>query len=93
MSEDFWSRRSRYVLAEGQIEPFLGEEKEWLIIYSRMLLEKQHFDYLIFGHRHLALDIELKNGSRFINLGDWMTCFSYAEFDGDIFALKHYPHD
>ena len=90
---DFWSKRSRYVAAEGIIEPFLGEEKEWLIIYSRMLLAKEHFDYLIFGHRHLALDIQLGNDSRFINLGDWMSCFSYAEFDGEKFALKHYKND
>jgi len=90
---DFWSKRSRYVSAKGQIEPFLGEEKEWLIIYSKMVLDKEHFDYLIFGHRHLVLDIPLKNNSRFINLGDWITCFSYAEFDGENFEIKYFKHD
>ncbi len=87
---DFWSKRSRYVSAGGQIEPFLGEEKEWLIIYSKKLLETKHYDFLIFGHRHLPLDISINGKSRFINLGDWITCFTYAEFDGQHFEIKHY---
>jgi len=86
----FWSKRSRYVSAEGQIEPFLGEDKEWLIMHSRKLLEKEHYDYLVFGHRHLALDIPLTSSSRFINLGDWLTVFTYAEFDGEKFEIKYY---
>ncbi len=93
MIADFWSKRSRYVSAEGQIEPFEGEDKEWLILYSRSLLEKEHYDYLIFGHRHLALDIPLNDKSRFINLGDWLTCFTYAEFDGETFMIKRYSND
>ncbi|HXH19412.1 MAG TPA: UDP-2,3-diacylglucosamine diphosphatase [Chitinophagales bacterium] len=90
---DYFSKRSRYVSAEGQIEPFEGEDKEWLIIYSKQLLEKEHYDFLIFGHRHLVLDIPLKNNSRFINLGDWLTCFTYAEFDGEHFQIKRYKND
>lgn len=88
----YWSKRSRYISAEGKIEPFLGEDKEWLIIYSRELLAKAHYDFLIFGHRHLALDIPLGNGSRFINLGDWTNYFTYAEFDGNSFVIKHFKH-
>jgi len=87
---DFWSKRSRYVSADGKIEPYLGEDKEWLIIYARQLLEKEHYDYFIFGHRHLVLDIPLKENSRFINLGDWLTHFTYAEFDGKTFRINHY---
>ena len=52
------SRRSRAVT--GQIdERFLGEEKEWLIIYSKEVLQKEYFDYFIFGHRHLPIDYSL----------------------------------
>jgi len=87
---DYWSKRSRYVSANGEIEPFLGENKEWLMIYSRELLTKTHYDFLIFGHRHLVLDKPLGNGSRFINLGDWINYFTYAEFDGNSFELKYY---
>ena len=84
---DYFSRKSRAVT--GQIdEQFLGEEKEWLIIYSKEILHKQHFDYLIFGHRHLPIDFSFNNSSRYINLGDWIRYYTYAEFDGEALTLK-----
>jgi UDP-2,3-diacylglucosamine hydrolase len=84
---DYFSRKSRAVT--GQIdEQFLGEEKEWLIIYSKEVLQKQHFDYFIFGHRHLPIDFSLNNSSRYINLGDWMRYCTYAVFDGETLVLK-----
>ena len=84
---DYLSRRSRAVT--GLIdEQFLGEEKEWLIIYSKEVLQKQHFDYFIFGHRHLPIDFSLNNNSRYINLGDWIRYYTYAEFDGENLILK-----
>jgi len=84
---DYFSRKSR--AATGQIdEQFLGEEKEWLIIYCKEMLQKQHFDYFIFGHRHLPIDFSLNNKSRYINLGDWMRYCTYAVFDGETLVLK-----
>lgn len=67
---------------------FLGEDKEWLIIFSRQVLAREHFDYFVFGHRHLPLDIKLTDKSRYINLGDWIKYFTYAEFDGEQMQLK-----
>ncbi len=67
---------------------FLGEDKEWLIIYSREILAKEHFDFFVFGHRHLPLDISLTHRSRYINLGDWITSFTYAVFNGNDLNLK-----
>ncbi|MCC6599857.1 MAG: UDP-2,3-diacylglucosamine diphosphatase [Crocinitomicaceae bacterium] len=69
---------------------FLGEEKEWLVSYCRMMLAKKHFDYFVFGHRHLPLDIDLGQGARYINLGDWIHYFTYAEFDGTELQLKKF---
>lgn len=69
---------------------FLGEEKEWLIIYCKEVLKQQHFDYFIFGHRHLPIDFKLGNNSRYVNLGDWIRYFTYAEFDGQNLELKYY---
>jgi UDP-2,3-diacylglucosamine hydrolase len=84
---DYFSRKSR--AATGQIdEQFLGEEKEWLIIYSKEVLQKRHFDYFIFGHRHLPIDFSLNNYSRYINLGDWIRYCTYAVFDGETVVLK-----
>lgn len=69
---------------------FLGEEQEWLIIYSKDKLKEKHYDYFIFGHRHLALSHELGPESLYINLGDWITFNSYAVFDGDKLELKYF---
>lgn len=83
-----WSRGSR--AANEQKEQFLGAEKEWLVIYAKELLRKQHVDYFIFGHRHLPLDIQLEPGSRYINLGDWLHYNSYGVFDGETMELKYF---
>ena len=32
-------------------------------------LKEEHFDYFVFGHRHLPLEIELNQNSKYINLG------------------------
>ncbi len=87
---DFWSKRSRYVSANGEIETFKGEENEWLMIYSREMLKQGHVDFFIYGHRHLPLNLLLKENSRFVNLGDWLTFFTYAEFDGEKLEIKYY---
>lgn len=86
---EYFSKKSRVATGISD-EKFLGEEKEWLVIHSKELLEKTHYDYLIFGHRHLPLDMKINGGSRYINLGDWIRYFSYGEFDGKEFSLKYY---
>lgn len=86
---NYMSRKSR--AATGQTdEHFLGEENEWLIVYCKEVLQQQHFDYFVFGHRHLPIDFALPGGSRYINLGDWLRYDSYAVFDGSQFELKYY---
>jgi UDP-2,3-diacylglucosamine hydrolase len=69
---------------------FLGPEKEWLIQYCKEILEKKHFDFFIFGHRHIPIDYDFPNGSKYINLGDWINHFTYAELDGENLNLKKY---
>lgn len=86
---NYLSRRSRNA-ENGKEEVFLGEEKEWLIIYSREILQQKQVDYFIFGHRHLAIEFQLNDNSRYINLGDWIKGSTYAVFDGSSTQLKHY---
>ncbi len=59
---------------------FLGNENEWLYQYCQRKLTQKHYDYFIFGHRHLPLNIELNEKSRYINLGDWIQYFTYGKF-------------
>jgi UDP-2,3-diacylglucosamine hydrolase len=84
---DYMSKRSRLQTTE---EKFLGEENEWLIIYCKEILQKQTYNYFIFGHRHLAIDYRLNETSRYINLGDWIRYFTYAVFDGKKLELRSY---
>lgn len=67
---------------------FLGNENEWLVQYAKRKLESRHTDYFVFGHRHLPLEIALNEASTYINLGDWITYYTYAEFDGKELVLK-----
>lgn len=84
---NYMSKRSRLQTTE---EKFLGEENEWLIIYCKEILQKQTYNYFIFGHRHLAIDYRLSETSRYINLGDWIRYFTYAVFDGEKLELRSY---
>ena len=85
----YFSKKSRIATGDDDAN-FLGEDKEWLIIHSKEVLQKEHFDYFIFGHRHLPLDINIGNKSRYINLGEWINHFMYAEFDGTTVTLKKF---
>jgi len=69
---------------------FLGNDKEWLVQYAHRKLETKHYDHFIFGHRHLPLEIELKENSKYTNLGDWIKYYTYAEFDGQQLSLKEF---
>ena len=70
---------------------FLGEEKEWLVQYAKRKLAQEHYDYFIFGHRHLPLDIALSESSRYVNLGDWIQYYTYASYDGEKLQLNEFP--
>lgn len=69
---------------------FLGEENEWLALYAKRKLEKKHYDYFIFGHRHLPMQINLSEKSTYFNLGDWISHYTYGVFDGEKFELKQF---
>jgi UDP-2,3-diacylglucosamine hydrolase len=86
---NYWSHKSR--ISNGpKDEQYKGEDGEWLVSYSKDVLKKELFDYFIFGHRHLPLDIKLSESSRYVNLGEWVNYESYAVFDGTNLELKYY---
>jgi UDP-2,3-diacylglucosamine hydrolase len=67
---------------------FLGEDKEWLIIYCKEYLQQEHIDFFVFGHRHLEMMIDLTPNSKYINLGEWLSHSHYAVFDGQTMRLN-----
>lgn len=84
---NFFSKKSR--IANGDFEEVPDEvENEYLIKYCKSRLEEEYFDFFVFGHRHIAIDISLKDNSRYINLGEWVKSPHYAHFDGNEIRLK-----
>ncbi|PIB33160.1 UDP-2,3-diacylglucosamine hydrolase [Gaetbulibacter sp. 5U11] len=93
---DFALRLGQYMSVKNKMisgdddAKFLGDDKEWLVQYCKRKLETKHRDYFVFGHRHLPLNIDLGNKSKYINLGDWIQYFTYGVFDGENMELKEY---
>ncbi|NOY95169.1 MAG: UDP-2,3-diacylglucosamine diphosphatase [Chlorobi bacterium] len=83
-----WSKRSR--LTKGIVGEGFKNEDEGLYKFSKSILGKEHFDFFIFGHRHVLVDLPIGQGSEFILLGEWISLFSYGVFDGEKFELKKY---
>jgi len=67
---------------------FLGEENEWLVLYANRKQKEKKRDYYIFGHRHIPLDISIEPNARYINLGDWISHYTYGVFDGEQLKLN-----
>ncbi len=86
---NYFSRKSRAQTGATD-EVYLGDDKEWLIAYCREVLTKEHYDYFVFGHRHLPIDFKLNERSTYINLGDWIKHFTYADFNGQSLTLHTY---
>ncbi len=81
-----WSKHSR--LSSNEEEKFLGEDKEWLVQYSKEVLENKHYDYFIYGHRHLPYQFKLSSSSEIVNLGEWINFYTYAVWDGKSLKLE-----
>jgi UDP-2,3-diacylglucosamine hydrolase len=78
------------VISGDEDAKYLGDENEWLVQYCKLKLSQSHYDYFVFGHRHLPLEIELQENSKYINLGDWIQYFTYGELNGSDFRLKEF---
>lgn len=83
-----WSKHSRKT--GDDYAGYLGEDKEHLVLYAKDYLQTNQADFLIFGHRHIMLDLMLTQHSRVVILGDWIKYFSYAVFDGENMWLDQF---
>ena len=86
---NFFSSKSRISNKEKD-EIFNNEDEEWLTGYSKKILETNHYDYFVFGHRHLPLKIDLTSSSKYINLGEWLKFYSYGVLENGELKLKFY---
>ena len=86
-----WARRSRMKRPDGKEPDYMGEDKEELVVFAKDYL-KTHPDvnFFLFGHRHIDLDLMLARNSRLVILGDWISRYTYAVFDGEHLFLEDY---
>lgn len=89
---NFFSRKSRAMTGNDD-EKFLGEDTEFLCVYTKELLQKEHFDYFIFGHRHLPIQYKVGENSYYYNLGDWLKYYTYGVLEEGEFKLLTYPNN
>lgn len=70
---------------------YMGENREHLVVYTKEYMHTHpDVDYFIFGHRHIELDLMLTGGKRMMIIGDWISQFTYAVFDGEHLLMAEY---
>jgi len=84
----YWSKKSR--LKNFSRDQNFHLDSEWLYQFCKKNETIKHHDFYIFGHRHLPLNLKINENSRYINIGDWIQSYTYAEFDGQEVWLKNY---
>jgi UDP-2,3-diacylglucosamine hydrolase len=86
-----WAKHSYDKHKETGIPPYMGENKEYLVRYTRQYMQNHpNIDYYIYGHRHIELDLQLTKKARVMILGDWISQFTYAVYDGEHMFLEEY---
>ena len=75
-----WARRSRLKELANPVG-YKGENEEEQVLYAKEKERSEHFDYYIFGHRHIEFDLELATGARVVILGDLFKQWTYAVMD------------
>lgn len=86
-----WAKHSRLKRTDGKEPPYMGEDREHLVLFSKQYLKTHpEIDYFIFGHRHIELDLMLSKKTRMMILGDWIWQFTYAVFDGEHLFMEEY---
>jgi UDP-2,3-diacylglucosamine hydrolase len=86
-----WAKHSRMKRPDGKELPYQGEDKEFLISYTKQYMcEHPDIDIFMYGHRHIELDMMLSKKVRMLILGDWIQLFTYAVFDGEHLFMENY---
>jgi len=84
-----WSKQNRLSILHLD-NSYKGENEEELIVFAKQYIENKQVNYLVFGHRHIDIDLQLKGNSRVLILGDFISIYSYAVFDGASLRLDYF---
>jgi UDP-2,3-diacylglucosamine hydrolase len=64
------------------------QKQDGLRIFAEKKITREHFDYVVMGHRHKPQEDQIGNGW-YINLGDWLKSYTYGRFDEKGFHIEH----
>jgi UDP-2,3-diacylglucosamine hydrolase len=85
-----WSLRSRKKSNPNALVNTL-EAPGYLTDFTHEYLQTHpDIDFFIFGHCHIPLDTDLSPTSRLLIAGEWMSYFSYIEWDGSQLTLSRF---
>lgn len=86
-----WSTQNRTSRNPVRVAGSVEESIRNLLNFSRAYL-KNHTQvaHFIYGHLHVARQVELEPGHDVTLLGDWISQFTYAVFDGHSLQLKKF---
>lgn len=82
-----WSKASRKKQNKKHISL---QKKDIILEYCKKKQKIQPIDYYVFGHRHSPKEITIDKKSTYINTGDWISNFTYAELRKGNLKLKKY---
>ena len=57
---------------------------------AQLKLTQKDYDYFIFGHRHLPMEIKVGENANYLNLGDWIHYYTYGVFDENGLVLEKF---
>ena len=76
---------------EGKSENKSIHHEERLISFATDEVKKHpDIDYLIFGHRHIPLQLKIGEKAEIVILGDWITHFSYGVFEDGKMRIEYF---
>jgi len=85
-----WSLRSRKK-GTPKVRVNTREVAGYLVNFAREHLQTHpDISFFIFGHCHIPLETTLNPASRLLVAGEWMTHFSYIEWDGNQLTLNRF---
>ena len=58
--------------------------------FKRKIIEHPDLDYLVFGHRHIPMQLKVNEKAEMLILGDWISHFSYGVFEEGKMTIQYY---
>ena len=89
----YFSRKSRLanIAKEGKKESEIEQQDEMLYQYAkRKIIEDPDIDYLVFGHRHIPMQLKVNEKAEMLILGDWISHFSYGVFEEGKMTIRYF---